>query len=135
VLEKTGGKVDIQAMDDQIPLFILLLLGSNLSCPHLVWNLMYDSLNEDQRMESDGRLVTLLETACDYVTCTPFEQPAEEDPSKAARTSAGSELSVAEELPTAALSAENGEVHVDKKIERKNLLEANDDDDSGGSGV
>ena len=32
-----------------------------------VWNLLFDSLTENQRMESDGRIVALLETAACYV--------------------------------------------------------------------
>jgi hypothetical protein len=68
VLQATNGQRELQAMDDQIPLFIFVLLASDLTCPFAVWNLLFDSLTENQRMESDGRIVALLETAACYVT-------------------------------------------------------------------
>ena len=33
VLQATNGQRELQAMDDQIPLFIFVLLASDLTCP------------------------------------------------------------------------------------------------------
>mmetsp|Transcript_26309 Transcript_26309/g.63367 ORF Transcript_26309/g.63367 Transcript_26309/m.63367 type:complete len:456 (+) Transcript_26309:56-1423(+) len=66
-LEATGGQRELTTMDDKLPVFLFALVHSELDYPFAVWHLLLDSLSADQRMETEGRAVTLLEIASTYL--------------------------------------------------------------------
>mmetsp|Transcript_40462 Transcript_40462/g.73151 ORF Transcript_40462/g.73151 Transcript_40462/m.73151 type:complete len:465 (-) Transcript_40462:64-1458(-) len=66
-LEASEGKVELAAMDDIMPLFIFVALRSSLKRPFACSRFMRDALGEDERMDSEGRGVLLLESAARHV--------------------------------------------------------------------
>jgi len=67
-LEASGGRTELCSMDDILPLFVFVLLRSRLTCPHACARLLDDALSPDQRLDSEGRAVLLLESAARYIT-------------------------------------------------------------------
>mmetsp|Transcript_59407 Transcript_59407/g.133409 ORF Transcript_59407/g.133409 Transcript_59407/m.133409 type:complete len:464 (+) Transcript_59407:70-1461(+) len=66
-LEASEGKVELAAMDDIMPLFIFVALRSSLTRPFACSRFMRDALGEEERMDSEGRCVLLLESAARHV--------------------------------------------------------------------
>jgi len=66
-LESSSGKAELNSMDDIMPVFIFVLVRSTLSRPFACSRFMSDSLSQDQRLESEGRAVLLLESAARHV--------------------------------------------------------------------
>lgn len=73
-LEACLGACELVAMDDIVPLFLFVLVQSNLHCPFAAAAFMSDSLTSDERFGSEGRAVVLLEAAARFITnewCDP----------------------------------------------------------------
>lgn len=66
-LEASGGQAELQSMDDVMPLFVFVLVRSPLRRPLAFSRYMTDSLTQDERLESEGRAVLLLESAARHV--------------------------------------------------------------------
>jgi len=66
-LEASCGRAELSSMDDTLPLFVFLLLRSQVRCPLACASFLQDSLTSDQRMDSEGRAVLLLESAATYI--------------------------------------------------------------------
>jgi len=54
-------------MDDVMPVFIFVLVRSSLLRPFACASFMQDALSQDERLDSEGRAVLLLESAARYV--------------------------------------------------------------------
>jgi len=67
-LEPTGGRAELCSMDDLLPLFVLVLVQSSLLHPFACSKYMQDSMNRDERLDSEGRVVLLLWSAASYIT-------------------------------------------------------------------
>lgn len=67
-LEPTGGRAELCSMDDLLPLFVLVLVRSSLLHPFACSKYMEDSMNRDERLDSEGRVVLLLWSAASYIT-------------------------------------------------------------------
>eukprot|EP00930_Biecheleria_cincta_P048708 TRINITY_DN33987_c0_g1_i1.p1 TRINITY_DN33987_c0_g1~~TRINITY_DN33987_c0_g1_i1.p1 ORF type:complete len:479 (+),score=95.66 TRINITY_DN33987_c0_g1_i1:212-1438(+) len=66
-LEASGGRAELQSMDDVMPLFVFVLVRSPLRRPFAFARYMTDSLTQDERLESEGRAVLLLESAARHI--------------------------------------------------------------------
>jgi len=66
-LELSGGQAELCAMDDIMPLFLFILSRSSLRRPFACAKVMHDSLTGDERLDCEGRAVTLLESAARYI--------------------------------------------------------------------
>jgi hypothetical protein len=67
VLEASHGAMELEAMDDVMPVFVYVLARSDLSCPFAAAAYMNDALDYDERLDSEGRAVMLLESAARYI--------------------------------------------------------------------
>jgi len=65
--EASNGQAELDSMDDLLPLFVFLLLRSNLRAPLACAGLLQDALTADQRLDREGRAVILLDAAARYV--------------------------------------------------------------------
>ncbi len=62
VLFSTNSQIELESMDDLAPIFLFILLSAiDFKSPHAIVNLLLDNMSNDQRLESEGRVVTLLE--------------------------------------------------------------------------
>jgi len=66
--EASAGQAELHAMDDVMPLFIFVLARSSLVRPFACASFMQDALTQDERLDSEGRAVLLLESAARYIT-------------------------------------------------------------------
>jgi len=66
-LEASRGQAELAAMDDMVPVFIFVLARSALRRPLACAHFMLDALSEDERLGTEGRMVTLLEVAAIHV--------------------------------------------------------------------
>jgi len=65
--EASGGLEELCAMDDILPLFIFVLIRSSLKNPVACSQLLNDTLSYEERLDSEGRAVLLLESAARHV--------------------------------------------------------------------
>jgi len=65
--EASLGQMELHAMDDVMPVFIFVLARSSLLRPFACAGFMQDALSQDERLDSEGRAVLLLESAARYV--------------------------------------------------------------------
>lgn len=54
---------EVVTMDEVFPIFVFCLIRSRLSSPFTLWNVLYDSLSDHQRLDSEGRYISILEQA------------------------------------------------------------------------
>jgi len=66
--EASSGQAELHAMDDVMPLYIFVLARSSLMRPFACASFMHDALTQDERLDSEGRAVLLLESAARYIT-------------------------------------------------------------------
>jgi len=66
-LEASSGQAELSSMDDIMPVFIFVLARSSLRRPFACAKFMWDALTQDQRIDSEGRAVLLLESAARHV--------------------------------------------------------------------
>lgn len=66
--EASHGQEELHAMDDVMPVFIFVLARSSLLRPFACSSFMQDALSKDERLDSEGRAVLLLESAARYIT-------------------------------------------------------------------
>lgn len=66
-LEMSDGKAELCSMDDILPVFIFILVRSSLLHPFACARFISDSLSQDERLESEGRAVLLLNSAAQHV--------------------------------------------------------------------
>lgn len=64
VLNGTKGMKELDSMDDIAPVFLFLVVSaSELRTPNAIYHYLLDTMPQDQRMETEGRAVALLEGA------------------------------------------------------------------------
>ena len=64
VLAGTQGAKELESMDDIAPIFLFALIsGTELKSPNALYHFLLDTMPQDQRMETEGRTVALLEGA------------------------------------------------------------------------
>jgi len=64
VLNGTKGMKELDSMDDIAPIFLFLVVSaSDLRTPNAIYHYLLDTMPQDQRMETEGRAVALLEGA------------------------------------------------------------------------
>ena len=63
VLTGSRGNIELESMDEIAPIFLYLVLSSSLKTPNAIYHYLLDYMTPDQRMESEGRIVALLEGA------------------------------------------------------------------------
>ncbi len=64
VLAGTQGQKELESMDDIAPIFLFVLLSANeMKSPNALYHFLLDTMRPDQRMETEGRTVALLEGA------------------------------------------------------------------------
>lgn len=64
VLTGTQGQKELESMDDIAPIFLFVLLSaSEMKSPNALYHFLLDTMRVDQRMETEGRTVALLEGA------------------------------------------------------------------------
>jgi hypothetical protein len=64
VLTGTRGSKELDSMDDIAPIFLFLVVSaSDLRTPNAIYHYLLDTMPQDQRMETEGRAVALLEGA------------------------------------------------------------------------
>mmetsp|Transcript_72013 Transcript_72013/g.154117 ORF Transcript_72013/g.154117 Transcript_72013/m.154117 type:complete len:472 (-) Transcript_72013:138-1553(-) len=66
-LEASGGRAELYSMDDLMPVFVFVLARAKLAHPFALAALLGASLSQDERLESEGRAVLLLESAARYI--------------------------------------------------------------------
>jgi hypothetical protein len=74
-LEAADGRMGLETMDDIMPTFIFVLIRSSLARPLTCARYMSDALSRDERLQSEGRAVLLLESAARYVARDWEEAP------------------------------------------------------------
>ena len=76
VLEESSGQSEVLAMDDLTPIYLWLFLGAE-KFPGFSYSLLrycLDSLNEEQRIQGEGRVLALLESAIRVVREGLYDQ-------------------------------------------------------------
>ena len=64
VLTQTFGQKELDSMDDIAPIFLFLIVSSTqLTSPTAIYQFLLDVMPQEQRMETEGRTVALLEGA------------------------------------------------------------------------
>jgi hypothetical protein len=64
VLTGTCGTKELESMDDIAPIFLFLVVSANeLRTPNAIYHFLLDTMPTEQRMETEGRAVALLEGA------------------------------------------------------------------------
>ncbi len=64
VLTGTRGQRELESMDDIAPVFLFVLLSaSEVQSPNALYHFLTDTMRSDQRLETEGRTVALLEGA------------------------------------------------------------------------
>jgi len=64
VLTGTKGMKELDSMDDIAPVFLFLVVSAaELRTPNAIYHFLLDTMPQDQRMETEGRAVALLEGA------------------------------------------------------------------------
>ena len=64
VLTGTRGQKELESMDDIAPIFFFVLISAEcVTTPNAIYHLLLDTMRADQRMETEGRVVALLEGA------------------------------------------------------------------------
>jgi hypothetical protein len=66
-LEASGGQIELVAMDDIMPLWIFIVARSSLTKPFAAAKFMSDALSQDERLDSEGQVVLLLESAARHI--------------------------------------------------------------------
>lgn len=66
-LEASAGQEELCSMDDIMPIFVFVLLRSSLGHPFACARFAGDALSQDDRMDTEGRAVVLLESAARHV--------------------------------------------------------------------
>jgi hypothetical protein len=66
-LEATRGASELLAMDDVLPVFVFVLLRSELRCPFALAAYAEDALSPEARLGADGWAVRLLESSARYI--------------------------------------------------------------------
>ena len=80
VLTGTQGQRELESMDDIAPIFLFVLLSaSELKSPNALYHFLLDTMRADQRMETEGRTVALLEGATRLVM-NDWHNPSKSDP-------------------------------------------------------
>ncbi|CEL93229.1 unnamed protein product [Vitrella brassicaformis CCMP3155] len=67
VLEGSRGRYEVEAMDDELPLFVFILARARLRHPHAIGQWLSDYLSADSRMDTEGKFVTSFQVATQYV--------------------------------------------------------------------
>lgn len=80
VLTGTQGQRELESMDDIAPIFLFVLLSAaEVQSPNALYHFCLDTMRPDQRMETEGRTVALLEGATRLVINDwPHDQPSEQ---------------------------------------------------------
>lgn len=65
--EASGGRAELMAMDDIVPVFVFVLLRSSIARPFACARFLRDALSPDERLDVEGRAVQLLESAARHV--------------------------------------------------------------------
>ena len=64
VLTGTFGQRELESMDDIAPIFLFVLISAaDLKSPNALYHFLQDTMRPDQRLETEGRAVALLEGA------------------------------------------------------------------------
>lgn len=64
VIVGTNAQRELESMDDIAPVFLFVLVSATgVKSPNALYNFLLDTMHSDQRMESEGRTVALLEGA------------------------------------------------------------------------
>lgn len=66
-LEASGGVAELRTMDDILPVFVFVLCRANLSRPFACSRFIGDALSRDQRTDTEGQQLQLLESAARYI--------------------------------------------------------------------
>jgi len=66
-LEASCGQLEINSMDDVMPVFIFVMCRSGIQRPFACASYISDVLTADERLESEGRAVLLLESAARHI--------------------------------------------------------------------
>jgi len=81
VLTGTRGDKELESMDDIAPIFLFLVVSaSELRTPNAIYKFLLDSMPTEQRMETEGRAVALLEGATRIVLSEWSNEWYPEDP-------------------------------------------------------
>ena len=58
------GQRELESMDDIAPIFLFVVLSaSELASPNALYHFLLDTMREENRLETEGRIVALLEGA------------------------------------------------------------------------
>ena len=68
VLMGSQGQRELESMDDIAPIFLFVILSAEqLATPNALYRFLLDTMHKEQRLETEGRIVALLEGACRLV--------------------------------------------------------------------
>jgi hypothetical protein len=68
VFTGTKGKDILETADDITPVFLFIVVSaSELKSPIALFHFLFDTMTPDQRMESEGRTVSMLEGVCGII--------------------------------------------------------------------
>ena len=62
------GQRELESMDDIAPIFLFVVLSAEkLATPNALYRFLLDTMHKEQRLQTEGRIVALLEGACRLV--------------------------------------------------------------------